>query len=82
MINDYEIGKDKNWLKQHPGRQTGSITKPVELPVKWLITLKGLRGEDEKLNFSMSKIKGMSETCILDDKWRKNNPMTLEVHHN
>ena len=81
-LNEYEVGKDKEWLKQHPGRQTGSITTAIELPVKWLITLEGLRGEDEKLNFSMSKIKGMAKDCVLDNKWRKNNPMTLEVHHN
>lgn len=80
-INDYKNGEDKEWLKQHPGRQTGSVTNAIELPVKWLITLDGLRGEHDKLKFSMSKIKGMAETCILNDKWRKDNPMILEVHH-
>ena len=80
-INDFKNGNDKEWLKQHPGRKTGSINKPIELPVKWLITLEGLRGEDKKLNFSMSKIKGMAENCVLDNKWRNKNPMTLEVHH-
>ena len=33
-LNDYEVGKDKEWLKQHPGRQTGSITTAIELPVE------------------------------------------------
>jgi len=78
---DYIVGRDKEWLKQHPGRQTGSITKAVEFPVKWLVELEGLRGEDKKLKFSMSKIKGMAESYILSEKWRADNPMILEVHH-
>jgi len=80
-IKDFENGKDKEWLKQHPGRQTGSITKAIELPVKWLLTLPGLRGEHEVLKPNMSKIQALSK-LVVDKKWRDSHPITLEMHHN
>lgn len=79
-IKDYEKGKDKEWLKQHPGRPTGSVSKAVELPVKWLATLPGLRGEDEVLKPSMPKVKILA-TLVPDKKWRDAHPISLEVHH-
>ena len=81
-IKDFKVGDDPEWVDQHPGRLTGSVTKPTELPVTYLIKLPALRDEHRQLHMDMPKIKGMAESCVLDDKWRQNNPMTLNVLHN
>ena len=80
-VNDYKNGDDEEWLRQHPGRPTASITKAVECPVGWLNKLPGLRGEHKALDFNMPKIKKMADECVKDEKWRNEHPITLGVQY-
>ena len=76
----YQKAKDKDWVKEYPGRPTARHTKLVSLPVSYLIKLPGLRGEHKVLKLDMDKIQGMSK-IVTDIKWQRENPVTLGIQH-
>lgn len=79
QINEWKRFDDK--IKDEiPGRQSASVTKLIELPVKWLLTLPGLRGEHKTLKFDMPKIEALSK-LVVDEKWRNGHPAIIEIHH-
>jgi len=77
-IKDYQ--RTDNYVDQHPGRVTATILKPMEVPVKWIIKLPGLRSEHTQLRYDMEKVKKLSE-LVTEESFRKKHPIELEVHH-
>jgi hypothetical protein len=78
-LKDYK--KTDEWVNEHPGRPTGRITKLVDAPVAWLLTLPGLRGEHKVLRYDMPKIQKLSE-LVTDPKFERENPITIGIQHN
>jgi len=77
-IKDYY--RTPEYVDESPGRITGTILQPFEIPVSYLKTLPGLREEHTQLHFDMKKVKKLSE-LIQDESFRKKHPIALEVHH-
>lgn len=77
-LKDYK--KSDDWVEQHPGRPTGKITKLVDAPIKWLLTLPGLRGEHKVLHEDMSKVQKLSK-LVVKPEFEKENPIEIGVQH-
>jgi len=77
-LKDYK--KSDDWTEQHPGKPTGKITKLVDAPIKWLLTLPGLRGEHKVLHVDMSKVQKLAK-LVIKPEFEKENPIEIGVQH-
>ena len=80
MYQPRHLKRTPEWEAEHPGQTSARTRKLIYVPLKWLITLPGIHGEDRLLTFDMPCIKRMVK-LVMDETWARNHPIIVGVQN-